>query len=300
MMPPGYKKFPSIEPYWRVAPLIRKVGGAAGIPYVATVKLHGTHAAFHSDLDGVTIFSRNNKREPGEHFGLTLADLPRPDLEGDEWCSSITVYGEWCGPGIQKGVAISKLPERRFFPFMERRDGIWMHFTGSGGVTPYGDVFLLFGDDRDVGMLNSFTIEVDAECPTAKMLGIVGPGEGLVWTPAQVDLLQDERLWFKTKGESHRGGPRERKPATLTPEQFESVNQAVERLVLDDRLEQAWERVAPTGLEDMGRLLGEFSRELEREEREAVEASIGDWRHFNRGASKKARDWFLERFKRGA
>jgi hypothetical protein len=95
------------------------------IPFIGTVKLHGTNSAIGFDLINRQHWfqSRNNVIKEG-HFGFTtsihddeinacfnfLDYIKRPDD------NKAIIYGEWAGSGIQKGVAISSLP-KRFYVF---------------------------------------------------------------------------------------------------------------------------------------------------------------------------------------
>lgn len=87
------------------------------LEFRGTVKLHGTNASVVLHPSGeYNIQSRNNVVDDG-HFGF--ANFIKENIETIssnvnthvDSATPITIYGEWCGEGIQKGVALSQLPK---------------------------------------------------------------------------------------------------------------------------------------------------------------------------------------------
>jgi hypothetical protein len=145
----------------------------------------------------------------------------------------VTLYGEWAGKGIQKGVGISEIP-KSFFIF-----GLKLTPTGSDSeesenksfwvpcdytsCVGHGDVLILNDGNNNIwniGLFKGYQIEIDfnnldaaveeltklteeveAECPVAKEFGIDNSlGEGIVWT----SFVDGIRNTFKIKGEKHK------------------------------------------------------------------------------------------------
>lgn len=98
------------------------LAGEGALTYVSKVKLHGTNAGIRIDPDGtVTAFSRSNVITPASD-NLGFARWVNENV--DEWRKLASqslvpqvIWGEWCGPGIMKGVAVNKLPHKVFAVF---------------------------------------------------------------------------------------------------------------------------------------------------------------------------------------
>lgn len=221
----GFRKWPSIGTFARV-----ELDGM-DIAYRAKVKLHGTNAAIRIDPDGtVTAQSRSRDITPEDDnagFAAWVAELDRGVSLCPLQCvaedhGTVVIYGEWCGPGIQKGSAINRIPHRIFAVFAVYVDGFYE-------VDP-GEIDLLIGGSDDLipipwhtGLMQTSDRQafaddvtaivdvVDKVCPfTLDAFGIAGPGEGVVMYPHTTDgtpLSDPEsvgRMMFKAKGETHR------------------------------------------------------------------------------------------------
>ena len=175
-----------------------------------------------------------------------------PDREEGE-VGAVIIAGEWCGAGIQKGVAINQL--KRMFVVVsicvngmwvddrayadvvgEEEEEVWIFHVAKGGwferVVDLGDVR---GSERE---MEEVTERVVGVCPFAKKgFGVEGVGEGIVWKVRGWE--GDARFWCKTKGErwavssSHKLGGEGGKGENLMGEFAKAV-------VLEGRLEQGW------------------------------------------------------------
>lgn len=139
------RKFIRIDPteWWRAK---EQLGGTSVVSYKCKVKLHGTNAAVHIHMDGtVTVQSRTGIITPendnagfarwvkaNENEWRKTAAVPTKDNPADHYLDVI-YYGEWIGPGIQKGVAVSEIPKKCFAVFA-------MQFPGKDGL-PRDDFF---------------------------------------------------------------------------------------------------------------------------------------------------------------
>jgi RNA ligase len=124
------RKFVRVDPgeWWRAK---EQLGGTSVVSYKAKVKLHGTNAAIQVHADGRVIAqSRTSELAIGsDNAGFAawvkanedawrVSDKPTGQQRKD-----MVIFGEWVGPGIQKGVAASTLPKKVFAVFAARPMG---------------------------------------------------------------------------------------------------------------------------------------------------------------------------------
>lgn len=197
---------------------------------VGTVKLHGTNAGVTVFPDGEIYIQKRSAAmklsivNGPAHFGFMqfVFDNQQWFLKAYEDVKKlsevenpiITFFGEWAGPGIQKGVGISQIPDKKFFIFgvQEQTTGKWIPLS----TIPYNtfneriwyiNMFQKFYVDANMNdaaglleQLNTITLEVEKECPVAKEFGISGIGEGIVWTGYDSN---NNFIRFKVKGDKH-------------------------------------------------------------------------------------------------
>jgi hypothetical protein len=235
-----------------------------------TIKLHGTNAAITISSDKIFVQKRSDSMPldmtKGDfHFGFMnfvhsnskwfrnlyeqLTSDPTLNLTPE---SVLTIFGEWCGPGIQKGVAISQIPDKKFFIFgiQVQDDGRWLNLS----QIPYKShneriwfitmfkTYTLRANLKDVAKLSqelsTITLEVENECPVAKEFGVSGIGEGLVWTG--VDHLGNF-IKFKTKGDKHQkvnGGNAQK--IKVLKDANPNVNKFISEVDISNRLQQCY------------------------------------------------------------
>ena len=197
------------------------------LDYVGTVKLHGTNASVVQRPDGsLTPQSRNRTLAlDNDNAGFARFVL---DTIGEEFWSNlfggirmqfadadtvITIYGEWCGSGIQKGVAISEV-EKMFVIFAirlhEDEDTIWLTpkqmksipaaaFDGVKMIFDFPSYEMTIDFDKpglSQNTLVELTEQVEAECSVGKSFGVSGTGKGIVWRCITPGYL-DSKFWFK-------------------------------------------------------------------------------------------------------
>ena len=248
-------KFPSIEQLRNVIRHVKTNAQYAGkdndgnaiydnsrqlptLKFRGTVKLHGTNAGIVYDLDSDTFTYQSRERElslTSDNAGFMLWAMSH---EGD-WrflCENIwvptgtkkiAIFGEWCGSGIQKGVALTQLP-KMFVIFAikavnEEGNSTWLDISEEKGYyfccgcedggndhtihsiyefpTFEIDIDFKFPEIAQNKMIE-ITEEVEKECPVGKHFGVSGTGEGIVWTCVS-EGWNDSGTWFKVKGEAH-------------------------------------------------------------------------------------------------
>lgn len=215
------------------------------LEFRGTIKMHGTNAAIVARRDGdFWVQSRNRVITPlsdnagfacfafsvKQQFDDIIAKVRNARTIADN--QFVAVFGEWIGPGIQSGIGLNQLKTKHFVVFNiavvtnggDDYDYDWLKqneltqiVRSSDRPTTIKDVYefptktihlnLSKVDQTIVDQLMAHTIEVEQECPVAKMLGASAEtgamtGEGLVWhcvTPG----YEGRQYWFKVKGEKH-------------------------------------------------------------------------------------------------
>ncbi|KAI4220019.1 MAG: hypothetical protein L6R36_007924 [Xanthoria steineri] len=293
------------------------------IPVVGTVKLHGAHVDWViSRNNSIRVQSRNmlelavgNDNYGFAAFSQLIRDVIlrlkenlirryvqlNPDLTVDP-DHPVIISGEWCGQGVQKGVAVSQLP-RHFVIISIRINDTWVSETDYAdideevsGIYHIGKAgcYQLDLDTQDIGpseaAIQAIVTDVDKTCPYGLTRHVTGRGEGIVWKAC--NHMDDPKMWFKYKGDSTAVSHKwkkvedsERVQGTL------SAGAAVDRegeykfavlAVTERRLEQGLEYLAETGTArkgGLGKFLGWVTNDIFVEEkREMIEKNIAPGR----------------------
>jgi len=266
--------------------------------FEGTVKLHGTNSAvclspegemwFQSreniitpdkDNAGFAMFAIGNKGEFGKlcWAALNLSTCEQIlNKSGDNSKHYLVIFGEWCGQGIQKGVAISELSkmfvifgialvdEEGHKTYLTRKQVEDVCVDAAGQIKciydfPTYEMVIDFENPHESqNRLNEITEEVEAECPVGKALGVSGVGEGVVWRCVEQGW-EDSGYWFKVKGEKH-SKSKVKTLATVDVERINTIKELAERLAHKGRLEQMHQQVFNTlngGETDMTKM-GDF------------------------------------------
>lgn len=291
-------KFPSIDSFRHSVATIKRACDFHRQPlpkltFEGRVKLHGTNAGIHFNFATEEVTAQSRERPlsvASDNYGFARwveenkeALLEWAEENLNRVTDNVTVYGEWCGPGIQKTVSLTELSTRQFVIFaiaydedvVQNDDGTTdavyqvlrthscNYLTDVPGMYSVVDAptYLIEIDfskpDLAVADLERLTTEVENECPYGKMFGISGIGEGLVWVPtidtmrALDHLIPDNkkhRVWFKTKGEKHGNkGTKNTVKVAVTAEKVEDFNALCDQLLPSWRLQQGWATIAVEG-----------------------------------------------------
>lgn len=310
------------------------------IKYVGTPKLHGTNASiiqYANNRDKIVVQSRNRvididddnagfasfaKIEVGEKKWLEFFEYFRKEF-GIPDTSTLGIYGEWAGSNIQKGVALSQIPEKHFFIFAildkqnlfedEHQDSLWLDSRDmiSIGKTKIHDrvhnVFNyvkyhieidFFKPTLSQNELAETTLQVEKECPIGKIFGISGVGEGVVWRPADYPYVNNSDLWFKVKGEEH-SVSKVKTLASVDVEKVSSIDAFVDQVLTESRLNQGidWlkEMKHPLTQKSTGEFLKWIVGDIVKEESETMKASSLDIKDVSKQLSNKARLWYFSK-----
>ena len=295
------------------------------LTFKGTVKLHGTNAGVcYNNVGGFWAQSRENIITPvqdnagfaffaesnkNEFMGLfnQIKDENNIDLDNN----TISIFGEWAGGNIQRGVGIAGL-DKSFFIFgvkispftttTERDIAYWVDCTtirNTGkrifNVNDY-DTYTI---DIDFNMpqlvqndLCDITIGVENECPIAKAFGLTGIGEGVVWTCE----LGGTVFRFKVKGMKH-SSSKVKTLASVDVEKLNSIKEFVDYSVTESRFNQALEKVfngSPIDVTKMGDLIRWVVADVTKEEMETMVSNKIDPKDVNKFVSAKVREMFFK------
>lgn len=316
--------FPSIESLRHVVKSTQMYCSHKGVPlpkveYVGTCKLHGSNASVRFTVDGQIIAqSRNRELSIGDdNFGF--AAFVEKNKEGFDHLRAylpqgeVVIYGEWCGRGIQDKVAISQL-DRHFvafsYLFEDKMTQIFrLHIEllrdlNTAGIflitqIPTYHVTVDFSrPEESVEELTKLTYLVEDECPWAKLFGISGIGEGIVWAPTGDYPFN---MWFKTKGLEHKKGEKADRKVEVAPEVIREKRELAEKLLPKWRLEQGINALREKGLDIDPKNIGEYLKwvcqDVLKEETDVIVASGLDWKAINPFVIQLARQYILEKCK---
>ncbi|EDM81612.1 hypothetical protein PPSIR1_21884 [Plesiocystis pacifica SIR-1] len=310
------------------------------VRFRGTVKLHGSNASVVCSPAGLQPQSRNRELSLDDdnlgfarfvaqpEVGAAIRELEsalRPEIDlGED--RPLVLYGEWIGPGVQKGVGVAQLPVKQWvlFALATRDEGEeskrWFELPAF--AERFGDRFTARGihSIRDVAsreieldfgsrialsgaaeQIDEWTRAVDERCPWAARFGVEGVGEGLVWVPLGRHF-GDSELFFKSKGERHQIVRRKKKTAAaVDPEELSSIQAFVAYSVTDARLAQGLEVLRERGLElemrSMGPYLEWIGRDIKRECADELEANGLEWKRVAKAINAKARSHFRNQFR---
>lgn len=293
-----------------------------------TVKLHGTNAGVcfnsaegmwyqsreniitpQSDNAGFAFFADSNK----EQFGALFLEIAkRSDIDTN--CNTISIYGEWCGGNIQKGVGITNLPKSFFifgvkitpFPIegAEKQPvAYWVDYTDLRAIEAriYNiDDFPTYSIDIDFNRpelvqnkLGELTLAVEEECPVAKAFGFSGIGEGIVWSCTDKNVVHR----FKVKGEKH-SSSKVTKLAEVDVEKVNSIREFVDYAVTESRFNQAIEKVFPNNepidVKKLGDVMRWINEDIIKEETDTLVANNLEPKDVNKYVSTKVREMFFK------
>lgn len=309
------------------------------VTYRAKVKLHGTNCGVQVYGDEIVTQSRETILTPEadlKGFSKWAHARGLGNSAGDHWAyfssltPGITVFGEWCGPGVEPGMAVSSLPEKLFAVFgiqvgmgeqarvVSDPAEIENYLHGSAGYMPRamhilpwleGVEFTIdFADASSLqaaaDYLNKVVEAVEKEDPWIKStFGVSGMGEGVVLYPVRVEggtvpthpetLAQ---LMFKAKGEKHRT-TRQKEAVQVAPEIASGITGFIDLVVTEARLEQGLS-ITCGGQRDpkmTGKFLQWVVSDVQKETKAEMEAAGLTWAQVQGAVQTRAREWFLRR-----
>jgi len=284
------------------------------LSFTGTVKIHGTNSSIVIRND-IQYQSRNRIITVGsDNAGFaSFADKTNDRIDLKKYFGdNVVIFGEWCGQGIQRGVAVSELP--RMFVVFE------VYSIASDEIVSEQDINMNESQIKElneakiffINQFPTFSLDVDfnhpeiahdkivtlvnqveTQCPVGAFFNVFGVGEGIVWKCVE-NTSSD--LWMKTKGGKHAVS----KTKTIAPidvETMHSINEFVESTVTENRLNQGIEYVKEQGLSIERKNTSVFIKwvvkDIETEESDTLEESGLSSKDVNKHISNKSRKfWF--------
>lgn len=318
------KKFPSIEQYRNVIRKVKSNHDYKGkdeegkaiyqhtenyptLKFKGTVKLHGTNAGIVNYGDRIEFQSRERVLSLEDDNAGFMNAMVNKDLDFlfNRFTprDHIAIYGEWCGGNIQKGVAINGL-EKMFVIFAIMIDDEWINIpedlhNNEIGIYnilqfPTYEIDIDFNNpELSQNKLIEMTIAIEESCPVGKFFNKEGIGEGIVFT-----CVSNTELRFKSKGEKH-SSSKVKVLNSIDTELMESINEFVESVVSENRLEQGISYFNENNIDVDSKNTGEYLRwivnDVLKEEKDTLEKSGLDEKKVKNAITAKARIWFLNR-----
>lgn len=303
------------------------------------VKLHGTNACVRIEEDGKVVPQKRSsdigyqEKMDGAVFkdnaGFARWVESNESFFGDLAKADRTryIYGEWAGPGVQKGVACSDTENKVFYVFAldevtesdtiryyepsEIEELLGEHTPDDVVVIPwFGNIDIDFEDANETKTallkLNKDVEKIGEVDPLIKELfDIEGNGEGLVAYPLlgreKGRYYGDEEYFswfnFKAKSEAHRVN-KTKTAVQFDPDKFANVQKFADFYVTENRLLQGLKEGVNEEL-DMKRtsdFIGWVVRDIYKESTSEREANPDlDWRACSKTCSSRAVMWYKKR-----
>lgn len=321
------QSWPSIELLYNLRRSLELLGETPKITYRAKIKLDGTNGGVQIFSDGrVAVQSRSQIITPGND-NLGFAAWVSQNIDVFTALASaehVTVFGEWCGKGIQKRTAVSECDRKIFAVFAVQFGGDYGKLAKleirpdkiADFLPKHPDIFVLpfygepivldFADrtqlESAVEILNHMVNTVETVDPWVKeTFGIEGIGEGLVMFPESNELaerLSYAELLFKAKGEKHQA-VKTKQPVQIDPEVAQSIDDFVNLFVTPARLEQGVTQVGCGQFEvdKIGAFLKWFNADVQKESVAELEVAQLTWKDVNKAVMNAAKKWYQEQAK---
>jgi hypothetical protein len=325
------------------------------LEFRGSVKLHGSNAALvktvsappgkkihfqsrerilsaENDLMGFCVYMSGQLEAVNSIFeSISRSPKSSGDVskENVKEVEAVAVFGEWCGTGIQKGVAFSKLP-KMFVIFAVKivysgeTPAEWLDMSKLVkvkdekarifNIMQFQTYSIVIDFNKEESLveakekMDKLTLSVEDECPVGKHFGISGTGEGIVWQAVQSPSLPvfrsgryiDNRFWFKTKGVKHASyrKPEPAGKANVNPEETAKVDAFVDLVLNPGRLQQGLqvlerEMLLPIEMKSVGAFIKWINRDVMKEEYDRIEEAGMDKKALAGPISTAAKKWYV-------
>lgn len=306
---------------------------APGVFYKSKIKLHGTNAAVQVHKDGTVVAQSRSQviTETNDNMGFARWVKQHESKWAESESKGYVVFGEWCGTGIQGGVAVSTIGKKIFAVFAAlsldsdhlviEPNLLKIFCKGLGDevyVLPWSDtnVSLDFTKSTEelharVSHINNAVLAIEKNDPWVKeTFGVDGVGEGLVFYPRFLPLYDDpDFIWmkdfanlaFKAKGEEHKN-IKTALPVQIDASFAASVDAFADMVLTEARLMQGAQetRLNETqmfSMKTLGKFLQWMMNDVQKETKAELDASNLTWKQVERSVQTHAREWFIEKSK---
>lgn len=299
-------------------PIMNRLALAPTLPYEGTVKIHGCCSSVRLENRKITPQSRNQElTTEADNYGFAKFIFALPEEAIAQLKSmfgeNVIIHGEWGGKGIQDTVAVCHL--EKFWTIFRVEEitelgegGRWLPLEGKDfshlnefrifNIRQFGVELVNIDFEHpaeSVNKINELSLAVEAECPVAKYFGIIGIGEGRVWSPVTPEY-QSSRYVFKVKGQAH-SKSKVTKLANVDVEKMASIDAFVDKHLSEERLMQSWNALAEQKKPQDEKSTGDFIKwlfnDIIKEEADELAASGLTTKDLGGAVAKKARLWFF-------
>lgn len=326
-----FVSFPSIEGFHNVVKLTKSYPHLAGKPvkYKGKIKIHGGNAAITIHNGEVKFQSRTQfVDEKNDNAGFARwANLNKEYWSGIKSTEQTTIFGEWCGPGIQKGTAINNIPNKIFAVFAVMIGGAEIDVENNNPIISEPDeikailgnlpkdVYILpwineeentidfLQDDLQViaDYLNDMVNKTEPSDPWVKeTFNVDGIAEGIVYYPS-VDSITTRKMFsdfaFKAKGDKHKV-VKTKEAVQVDPEVAATINEFVDMFVTEARIEQGASVVSGFEMKNVGNFLKWINTDIKKESVDELEASNLTWDDVQSAVQNTARIKFVAEAKK--
>lgn len=316
----NFVPFPSIEGFHNVRKFVNKYTDTVSVSYRGKIKLHGTNS-------GIRLFNGEIAAQSRTQIINTQNDncgFAKFVFQNENYWKSLStkytdavIFGEWCGPGIQKGTAIQKIPNKIFAVFAIVNNGYVVYEpeeikTILGNTPPdvyvlpwYTDIITVEYKDTEKSQiiaddLNKKIKEIEQSDPWVKQtFNVEGVAEGIVFYPIYKNIPSVEiftNYVFKAKGEEHKV-VQSKEPVHIDPEVAENINKFVDMFVTNARLEQGLTNIGEVDIKNTGNFIKWVCMDIEKESKAELQASGFSWKQVCKQIQDSAKKWFIEKMK---
>lgn len=305
------------------------------LAYVAKIKMHGTNASVYVNKNKTINAGARNRMVTVDADNYDFAAWVDKHKDYFETLSlpnrDIIIYGEYCGPGVQNGVAVSETKNRFFYVFAVDLYQTTEIIGKNEHIRVYDPDLILellpdLPDDiiilpwhcktiinfikpqetqETLDRINAEVENIGACDPFMKEnFEIEGPGEGLVFYPiigddfgiynaANNDINFFNIFNFKAKAEAHRVN-KTQNAAQMDPEQLASVQGFADTFATENRFLQGFTEHLE-GQKDF-KLIGKFvlwvCDDVEKESITEREKLGVDWKKLSKAIAARAAEWY--------
>lgn len=342
--------FPSIEQFRTIIKRVKDRAQHDNVPlptliFNGSTKLHGSNCSVVKDPQTSEIWCQSRSQiitteADNAGFAQFISNLPGQGIHiylniaagiygmnhlkpGD----LIAIYGEFCGQGIQKGVAIAQVPKRWvvfgikiYTPGVDDDHSTSYWFSPDQLLRVHRQFILEAGEETMIFSIQKFqtwnleidfahpeavqkklvelTNEVEKCCPVGMEFGITGVGEGIVWRCVSRCTFKTSDLIFKVKGEAH-SVTKVKTLAAIDVEKFNSLTELMAKVMTENRMKQMYDSMLdqtgldPTDVKNLGQFIKLCVGDAIKEERDTIEISGFTEKEFTKVAPGLVRQWFF-------
>lgn len=325
MTQPKFRKWKSIEKFSDAFILANKYG-VAEVEYRGKIKLHGTNA-------GIQFIKGQMYPQKRSDFISVANDnagfaVFTSSLVQENPADGLILYGEWAGPGVQKGDAISSTDRKAFFVFSaydieqdilevepEHLEEIVKEIFGEN----YEDQSIYVLPWNTAPMKTNF--QKQEECQTfidtvmkeideviaktdpyvKEKFGVEGPGEGMViYATAgkflNGNILEPEHLtsyMFKAKTEAH-VVQKTKNRNHVAPEKPEGIEDFISTFFTEARFRQMLQEIGGhASKEKTGEFMKAVMSDVHKESKNEIELANFEWKDVPKYAVPVVKAWWF-------